>query len=118
VSSDVWHWQQQPLKQLPNVLSYCPGMVPAQDTSGCGFSCCECFKACSWHVVFFRVIIICHVTHCCGFMLFAPSDAALSGVQKISIDSCMAGAQQQPHCSSGMRWLNVGSATLSAGVGS
>jgi len=53
VSSDVWHWQQQPLKQLPNVLSYCPGMVPAQDTSGCGFSCCECFKACSWYVVFF-----------------------------------------------------------------
>ena len=41
-----------------------------------------------------------------------------AGGKAISIDCCMAGAQQQPRRSSGVQRTNVGSATLSADVGS
>ena len=41
-----------------------------------------------------------------------------AGGKAISIDCCMAGAQQQPRRSSGVQRTNVGSAALSADVGS
>jgi len=41
-----------------------------------------------------------------------------AGGKAISIDCCMTGAQQQPRRSSGVQRTNVGSATLSADVGS